>query len=218
MLIGFLLLILSYLLGSIPWGFLLGIMKGIDIRQHGSKNIGATNTGRVLGKKYAIIAYILDTIKGFIIVGLFNFNIISIEYCILSPMLYGVAAVLGHTFPIYLGFKGGKAVATGGGVFLAYSPILYLFGLILFFIVTYVFKYVSLGSLVSTSYALITSVWITIQLDGFSNINQKFNLFFPIGVFIVFTIILIRHTSNIKRLIHHEEAKVSWGNKKNVSD
>src|SRR5690606_30741212 len=105
------LLIFSYLLGSIPTGFLLGKMKGIDIREHGSKNIGATNTGRVLGMRYAVIAYIFDMLKGAVLVFLFRFEFIDPKYCLLHPLLYGLAACLGHTSSIYLKFKGGKAVA-----------------------------------------------------------------------------------------------------------
>lgn len=213
MIIKILLLVLAYLIGSIPWGFVFGKMKGIDIRQHGSKNIGATNTGRVLGRKYAILAYILDTFKGALFVGLFTFGILDMKYCLVSPMLYGLAAVLGHTFPIYLNFRGGKAVATGGGVLLAYSPILFLISLTIFFIVTFVFKYVSLGSLISAMFAFLSTVVITIYYNGFNDINQKYNIYFPIGVTIIFTIILIRHKSNIKRIIHHEEAKVKWRKK-----
>ncbi len=178
-----LLLLIAYLLGSIPWGFVFGKMKGIDIREHGSKNIGATNTGRILGKKYAIITYICDMVKGALITSLFTTGLVSIEYCLFSPMLYGLAAVIGHTFPIYLGFKGGKAVATGGGVLLAYSPLLFVLGIGVFFVTLYKSKYVSLGSLMGT-------------LTAFAGI------------------IFIRHTSNIKRLKHHEEAQVNWGKKK----
>ncbi|HHU55105.1 MAG TPA: glycerol-3-phosphate 1-O-acyltransferase PlsY [Acholeplasmataceae bacterium] len=203
-------LVLAYLIGSIPWGFLMGKMKGIDIRKHGSKNIGATNTGRLLGTKYAIYAYILDTIKGALFVGLFNFNILSNEYCLLSPMLYGLVAALGHTFPIYLGFKGGKAVATGGGIILGYSPLLFVILIAIFFLVTYISRYVSLGSLVTATCTVIISVVLTAINNGFSDLSQKYNIYFPIGVVIIFIIILIRHKSNIKRIIHREEAKVKW--------
>ena len=210
MIISIILLILGYLIGSIPWGFVFGKMKGIDIRQHGSKNIGATNTGRVLGRKYAIYAYILDTLKGSLFVGLFTFGILDMKYCLVSPMLYGLAAVLGHTFPIYLKFKGGKAVATGGGVLFAFSPLLFIVCLGIFFVITYVFKYVSLGSLIAALVAFLSTIGITLYHHGFSDLTQKYNLYFPLGTTIIFAIILIRHQSNIKRLIHKEEAKVKW--------
>ncbi|HEY8444901.1 MAG TPA: glycerol-3-phosphate 1-O-acyltransferase PlsY [Bacilli bacterium] len=203
-------LVIAYLIGSIPWGFLMGKMKGIDIRQHGSKNIGATNTGRILGRRYAIYAYILDTIKGALFVVLFNYNIINRDYCLLSPMLYGLVSALGHTFPIYLGFKGGKAVATGGGIILGYSPILFIILVAVFFIVTYITKYVSAGSLVAATCAIISSIIITAVNNGFTDLNVKYNIYFPIGVIIIGIIIFIRHKSNISRIIHRQEAKVKW--------
>jgi len=208
------LLIIAYLLGSIPWGYVFGKFKGIDIRQHGSKNIGATNTGRLLGRKYAIITYVLDALKGGLIVSLFIYGVIPMEYCLLSPMLYGLAAVLGHTFPIYLGFKGGKAVATSGGVILAYSPLIFITGLPLFFIVTAIFKYVSLGSIITATYVLISSFVLTFINNGFVDVNQTINLYFPIGTLIMFLIIIIRHKTNIVRIYKHEESKVKWSNKK----
>ena len=120
--VGVLFLILSYLVGSSPWGFIFGKLHGIDLRTVGSKNIGATNTGRILGKKYAIFVYILDMLKGFIFVFLYRYKIIPAEWCILNPMLYGLFAVLGHTFPIYIGFKGGKSVSCGSGAIAGYFP------------------------------------------------------------------------------------------------
>lgn len=207
------LLIVAYLLGSIPWGFVFGKLKGIDIREHGSKNIGATNTGRLLGRKYAIITYILDALKGGLIVALFTYDVLPSEYCLLTPMLYGLAAVLGHTFPIYLGFKGGKAVATSGGVVLAYSPLVFITGFPLFFIVTAIFKYVSLGSIITATYVLISSYIVTFVSNGFIETNQRLNFYFPVGVTIMFLIIIIRHKSNIVRIYKHEESKVKWTNK-----
>jgi glycerol-3-phosphate acyltransferase PlsY len=192
------LLLIAYLFGSIPWGFVLGKMKGIDIREYGSKNIGATNTGRVLGRRYAVLAYFLDAFKGFIFVGLFTSEILNMKYCLLTPMLYGLAAVLGHTFPIYLKFKGGKAVATGGGVLLAFSPLVFIVGVGVFFLVTYVFKYV----------CLISSIFLSIFYP------DKYNLYYPIGMSIIFTIILIRHKTNISRIIHKNESKVKWRKEK----
>lgn len=214
MIVGILLLIAAYLIGSIPWGFVFGKMKGIDIREHGSKNIGATNTGRVLGRRYAILAYILDSFKGALFVSLFTFGILDKEYCLVSPMLYGLAAVLGHTFPIYLKFKGGKAVATGGGVIFAYSPIIFIIGVAIFFIITTIFKYVSLGSLISALCVYLMTVGVTLYNHGFTDLTQKYNLYFPLGTTIIFAIIIIRHQSNIKRLIHKEELKVKWRKEK----
>lgn len=212
MIIKYGLLVIAYLLGSIPFGFVIGKIKGVDIREHGSKNIGTTNTGRVLGNKYAIITYVLDTLKGFIIVFLFRFNIIPSEYCFLSPMIYGLFALLGHTFSIYLKFKGGKAVATSGGVILGYCPWLLLIALIVFFIVTYISSYVSLGSLISASF--ITIIVVLMTFIGYDYILAKeIDIYFAVVSLIALGVIYFRHLSNIKRLYHHQEAKIKWGKK-----
>ena len=212
MMIKYGLLVVAYLLGAIPFGFVIGKIKGVDIREHGSKNIGTTNTGRVLGNKYAIITYVLDTFKGFIIVFLFRFNIIPSEYCFLSPMIYGLFAILGHTFSIYLKFKGGKAVATSGGVILGYCPWLLLIALIIFFLVTYLSSYVSLGSLISASF--VTIIVVIMTFIGYDYILAKdIDIYFAIVSLISLFVIYFRHLSNIKRLYHHQEAKIKWGRK-----
>ena len=208
------LLIVAYLLGSIPWGLLLGKMKGIDIREHGSKNIGATNTGRVLGRRYAIYAYLLDMLKGAFIVFLFRFKIIPERFCLISPLIYGLAAALGHTFSVYLKFHGGKAVATGGGVIFGYCPWLLPVGLIVFFLTTYLSKYVSAGSLVAATFALvITIVLAIIGYDPFIP-EFKYDFYFPLVTAVIYIVIIIRHQANIKRIIHKSEAKVNWYLKK----
>lgn len=208
-------LVLAYLIGSIPWGYVIGRLKGIDITKEGSKNIGATNTGRVLGKKYAILAYVLDMLKGFIFVFLFRFEIIPSVYLVIDPIIYGLLAVLGHTFSIYLKFKGGKAVATGGGVVFAYCPILVIVAFLTFGLVTYFSTHVSLGSLVTTVVLAICGfVLFFIKQDPlFPNLNEP-TILLPICLLIIATIIFVRHSSNIKALIKHEERSVSWGRKK----
>ena len=208
-------LILAYLIGSIPTGFLIGKAKGIDIRNHGSNNIGATNTARTLGKKYFILVIFLDGLKGFIFVFLFRFGILPHEWCLLSPILYGISATLGHVFPIYLKFKGGKAVSTGAGVALGYSPIICLIGIIAFVITHLISKFVSLGSLVGASSILIASIifsltngqFLTNLFDIPTSKIWPLNLWYVIGVFIIVLIIFIKHKSNIKRLAHNEENK-----------
>lgn len=205
--IGF--LIISYFIGAIPFGWLFGKAKGIDLREHGSKNIGTTNAGRVLGRKYAIYTYILDTFKGGILVFLFRFGIISAEYCFLSPLVYGLAAALGHTFPIYLHFRGGKAVATASGMILAFCPWLYALGLAIFLLTTKLSKYVSLGSLVGVTFILISSV-VLYFIGTDPLLGLPFDLSFPIIVFVIAVIIFIRHLANIRRIINNKENKVNW--------
>ena len=208
-------LIIAYLLGSIPTGYLIGKSKGIDIRTQGSNNIGATNTARVLGKKYFIIVTCLDAFKGFIFVFLFRFGFLPHEWCLLSPILYGIASTLGHVFPIFLKFKGGKAVATGAGVALGYSPNVCLIGIIVFIITHLLTKYVSLGSIFAALSILITSVIASIITKDINKnlfsipLEKKWplNLWFIIGVTIIVLIIIIKHKPNIKRLKNNEENK-----------
>lgn len=206
-------IVVAYLIGSIPTGYLFGKAKGVDIRTKGSNNIGATNTARVLGKKYFLLVTFLDAIKGFIFVFLFRFNILPHEWCLLSPILYGIFAVLGHVFPIFLKFKGGKAVATGTGVALGYSPIICLIGILAFIIIYFSTKIVSLGSIVGASSVLLSSVFLSIlKKDILLNLYETpttkiwpLNLWFVIGVAIIVFIIIIKHKTNINRLVHNEE-------------
>jgi glycerol-3-phosphate acyltransferase PlsY len=189
-------------------GLLLGKMKGIDIREHGSKNIGATNTGRVLGFRYAVITYAFDMFKGAILVFLFRFGIIPMEYCLCHPLLYGLAAALGHTAPIYIKFKGGKAVATSSGIIFGYCPWLLIVGMVIFFIILLITKYVSLSSIISTFLVLI--ITYILAIIGHDPIyDYQYTWHFSLFTTIIFIIVIIRHKSNIIRLINKSENKVS---------
>lgn len=208
-LIKFGLIIVAYAFGSIPWGYLIGKMRGIDIRDHGSKNIGATNIGRVLGFKYAFLAFFLDTLKGFLFVFLFRFQIIPTEYCFLSPMVYGLAAVLGHSFSLFLRFRGGKAVATTAGVILGFAPWLFFLGIALFFILAASTKLVSLSSLLATGFTLIVSlILVFLKTDPFFGLS--FDWYFPIFHLAIYAIIVFRHRENIKKLMLGTESKFSF--------
>ncbi|MBU0637364.1 MAG: glycerol-3-phosphate acyltransferase, partial [Planctomycetes bacterium] len=115
----------AFLLGSIPFGLLIGLARGVDIREHGSRNIGATNAGRVLGRKWGYLCLLLDILKGFVPTLAASFVLIAEpaeSVMLVQWMLVGLAAVLGHTFPIYLKFRGGKGVATTIGVALGIFP------------------------------------------------------------------------------------------------
>ncbi|MGD9604551.1 MAG: glycerol-3-phosphate 1-O-acyltransferase PlsY [Bacilli bacterium] len=203
------LLIIAYLLGSIPFGYLIGKLRGIDIREHGSKNIGATNIGRVLGFKFAFLAFFLDLLKGALIVFLFRFSIIPQNYCWLSPMTYGLAAVLGHSFSIFINFKGGKAVATTAGVLLGFSPWVFLVGFLVFVTLVIVTKLVSLSSLISSSLTLVVAfVLYFIGFDPLFRLSVDF--YFPLLHFVIFLIIVFRHRDNIVRLIKHQEQPFSF--------
>ncbi len=199
-------LLLAYLIGSIPFGFLIGLSKGVDIRTVGSHNIGASNTGRVLGRKYAYITFTLDLLKGALFVALFRYGIIPSKYMVLDPSLYGFIAMIGHSFPIYLKFKGGKAVATGAGFIFAYIPILIPIGLLCFIITLKISNTASISSLVSTTLLLIISIVFTIlKIDPITKL--PISIYYIIFTICAFSLIFIMHIPNIKRLINKTELK-----------
>lgn len=186
-------LLLSYALGSIPTGLWLGLWRrNIDIREHGSKNIGATNTMRVLGKKLGAIALAGDVAKGIVPVVLLA-RLGSWEHL---PLACGLAAILGHTFSLFLKFKGGKGVATSTGVFLALAPVPMLAGAVVFGIVVATTRMVSAGS-VSGAAAVCLAAFLT-------------PLSMPVRVVAVAVAILVivKHRSNIKRILRGEESKI----------
>ncbi len=187
------LIIIAYLLGGIPFGYLLGKLKGIDIRTKGSGNVGATNVARVLGKQYGAVVYILDFLKGFIPTFI-ALKIYGLESWITT--LVGLASILGHMFSPFLGFRGGKGVATSSGVLFAINP---YFGLLILAIWFAIYKwggYVSLGSIVAAFTAIyLSGIW-----------NFPFNIKFLITL--VAVLILVKHRSNILRLEEGRELKV----------
>ena len=139
-----LLMVISYILGSVPNALWIGkVFKGIDIREHGSRNTGSTNAARVLGAKLGILTLILDISKGAIPTLIATMLLDST----ISAILVGICAILGHVFSIFMNFKGGKAVATTLGVFLVLVPKAILFAAIVFFVVFAIFRYVSLSSI-----------------------------------------------------------------------
>jgi acyl phosphate:glycerol-3-phosphate acyltransferase len=194
-----LILILAYILGSIPSGLIVGkVFYGTDIRQHGSGNLGGTNTFRTLGIKAGITVTAADILKGTLATLLPIFFGISHE---LHPLLVGLFAVVGHMFPIFAGFKGGKAVATSGGVILAYNPFLFLLVIIVFFISLKLSKYVSLSSMMAGLFAIIyTFIDMIITHDW-----PLFVVVFALSSFVIF-----RHRANIKRIKNKTEPKVKW--------
>ena len=146
-------LILAYLLGSIPSGLWIGkIFFHINLREHGSGNTGTTNTFRILGKKAGVIVFTIDFLKGTLAVLLPTF--FGIQG--ISPMVFGLLAVLGHTFPIFAGFKGGKAVATSAGVLLGFSPILLLILAVYFVASLYLTSMISFSSVTVALLAILS--------------------------------------------------------------
>lgn len=195
-------LILSYLIGAFPSGLIIGkLFFKKDIRQYGSGNTGATNSFRVLGRPAGFIVTFLDIFKGFITVffplwfPVHADGVISTFFT--NGLIVGLFAILGHVYPIYLKFNGGKAVATSAGVVLGVNPILLLIMAIIFFSVLKIFKYVSLSSIIAAISCVIGSIiihdYILLAVSG-----------------IVSIILIIRHKSNIVRIFKGEEPKIKW--------
>ncbi len=204
-------MVLSYFLGSIPSGLIIGkVFKKVDIRQYGSKNTGATNAVRVLGFKYGIFAFIFDLLKGALVI-FFVFLIGNPELYLVSKYeiniasIYGAAAVLGHVFPIYINFKGGKAVATSAGMIFAIEPWVAVGVIILFLIIFLITRYVSLSSTIAASSVLLYFI-IRVFLE-----HELFNLATRIMDLVIIsllaTLIFVRHKANYKRLKMGTELK-----------
>lgn len=190
-------IIMSYLLGSIPSALIVGKLGyKIDIREHGSGNMGATNAFRVLGKKAGIIVTLADILKGTVATLLPFIGIIYFDLE-LSRLIIGVFAVLGHTYPIFAKFKGGKAVATSGGIVLGINPVLFIIMILTFIITLYISKYVSLSS-------MLTGVISTIIALFF----KDYLLFAMILLLTIF--VFYRHKENIKRIKNKTEPKITW--------
>src|SRR3989304_2000354 len=188
------LIIAAYLIGSIPTGIIVAKIIGApDPRTIGSGNIGATNVGRTAGKAAGIITLIGDILKGFLITSL-AFYILGNSPTAVS--ITGLAVFLGHIYPIFLLFKGGKGVATALGVFLAIGPLQAIIAVILFAVIVAIFRYVSLGS-------MIAAVSIPILFSLFESTIPYAPLAVIIAVLIVF-----KHSDNIKRLVNGTENKV----------
>ncbi|HCU9878095.1 TPA: glycerol-3-phosphate 1-O-acyltransferase PlsY [Staphylococcus aureus] len=195
-------LLLSYLIGAFPSGFVIGkLFFKKDIRQFGSGNTGATNSFRVLGRPAGFLVTFLDIFKGFITVFFPLWLPVHadgpISTFFTNGLIVGLFAILGHVYPVYLKFQGGKAVATSAGVVLGVNPTLLLILAIIFFIVLKIFKYVSLASIVAAICCVIGSLII-----------QDYILL--VVSFLVSIILIIRHRSNIARIFRGEEPKIKW--------
>ncbi|WP_337121783.1 glycerol-3-phosphate 1-O-acyltransferase PlsY [Staphylococcus aureus] len=195
-------LLLSYLIGAFPSGFVIGkLFFKKDIRQFGSGNTGATNSFRVLGRPAGFLVTFLDIFKGFITVFFPLWLPVHadgpISTFFTNGLIVGLFAILGHVYPVYLKFQGGKAVATSAGVVLGVNPILLLILAIIFFIVLKIFKYVSLASIVAAICCVIGSLIIQDHI-------------LLVVSFLVSIILIIRHRSNIARIFRGEEPKIKW--------
>jgi acyl phosphate:glycerol-3-phosphate acyltransferase len=187
-----LLLLSSYLIGSIPTALIVGkLVFGVDIRDHGSKNPGATNTLRVLGKGSAIIVVLVDIGKGAVAAYLPLYFNLDVE-----PLYFGLMAVIGHCYPIFAGFRGGKAIATTAGTLAVASFPMALIAFASFFLVIFLSKYVFLGSI---------SVGLSLLIYSYFSSEVDFEL-----IFLFFTLFLIYlHRSNIRNIILGIEPRIN---------
>ncbi|MCT0498179.1 glycerol-3-phosphate 1-O-acyltransferase PlsY [Lactococcus cremoris] len=204
MLIIILLLIASYLLGAIPFGLWIGkIFFKKNLHDYGSGNTGTTNTFRILGVKAGIAVFIFDLLKGTLATLLpliFHINGVS-------PLIFGLLSVIGHTLSIFDHFKGGKAVATSAGVVLGFSPFFLLYLLVIFILVLWLFSMISLSSVVAAIFALLG----ILIFPSFGFILTSYDLLFSIIIFALAIIIIFRHKTNLKRIKNHCESLVPFG-------
>lgn len=200
----FILLVVSYLLGAIPAGLWVGqLFFKKNLHDYGSGNTGTTNTFRILGVKAGIAVFTFDLLKGTLA------TLLPVLFHVhgLSPLIFGLMAVIGHTFSIFDHFKGGKAVATSGGVILGFTPLFLVYLLLVFFVVLWLFSMISLSSVIA---ALAALVGILI-FPSFGFILPSYDLLFSLIVIVLAIIIIYRHKSNLIRIKNHTESLVPFG-------
>ena len=199
--------VLAYLLGAIPNGFLIAKAKGIDIRTVGSGNIGATNVYRSVSKSLGILTFVLDALKGAIPALWFPWQA---AHCAQSPLppwlplLFGGLAIAGHTWPVYLKFKGGKGVATSAGALIGIAPAATGIGVLCWFIALGAFRYMSVASIIAALVVPAAGWW-------FYRIN---GLALPVALTALGALIIWRHKGNIQRLMSGTESRFEFKKKK----
>lgn len=210
--------LVAYLWGGVPFGLLIGLARGVDIRTRGSGNIGATNAGRVLGWKYGCLAFILDMAKGLVptllagllLHGLTESGRLAGATTFILWVVAAGACIAGHMFPVYLNFRGGKGVATSLGVLLGIYPYFTGPGLLAFALwalTTWISRYVSLGSIVAAAaFPIIFAAFSWSRRDVWGD----FTVLWPLHVFatIMAVVVIYRHRSNIQRLWTGTESKI----------
>ncbi len=204
--------IIGYLFGLLQTGYIYGKLKHIDIRQHGSGNAGTTNALRTLGWKAGAITFLGDCLKCVAAVAVVYWMYGSThENISLLAMYAGMGAVLGHNFPFYLKFKGGKGIAATAGLILATNPIMMIIAVIVFIVIVAITRYVSLGSLVLVSLFMVEVV-VYGQRGGFSLTQPELYEMYVIVAGLML-MAFYRHRANIKRLLNGTENKFGAGKK-----
>lgn len=205
-------LVLSYLVGSIPGSVWIGqLLYGTDIRRHGSGNAGATNAFRVLGWKAGVLATVVDLGKGLLAAGVIasirldalpsGISVWQVETVV--RLVAGIAAVVGHMFPVWAGFRGGKGVNTSAGVLFALTPITMWITLAVFIVVLFSSRYVSLASL-SAAIAFPSAIAIRLYVFGIETLDPSLLIF---GI-VLATAIIVAHRANIRRLMAGTESRI----------
>jgi len=211
-------IVIGYVFGLIQTGYFLGRANGIDIRDHGSGNSGATNTLRVLGTKAGLFVLLCDACKCILAVVCvhFLFGKAMPEYDYLYRMYAGLGVVIGHNFPFYLHFKGGKGIAATAGLIISMGPLYFVVHLTVFCLAFFTTHFVSLGSiLVYITFFILT---IICGQSGYFNsveviISQPVLTEMYIVIFVMTVMAILKHRKNITRLLNHEESKVYLSNK-----
>lgn len=202
-------IVAAYLIGSVPFGYLAGRMNGLDLREHGSCNIGATNAVRVLGKKWGIPVFICDFLKGYVPLLLMKLHLggDATQFSAADMGWFlGVlfALVLGHTFTCFLKFKGGKGVATTGGCLFAVSPMVGGVALATWVLMMVLTRYVSLSSMVAGVGMMVTALYVFYMVDGAMSAADSMVL----GLLgFIFILVVWKHRTNIVRLCNGTEPK-----------
>lgn len=199
--------LIGYTLGLIQTGYIYGMINHVDIRKHGSGNAGTTNALRTLGWKAGIITFLGDSLKCVLAVMIVRLVFAQQDNVLLLAGYAGLGTVLGHNFPFYLKFKGGKGIAATGGLILAINPIMFLSVALVFFLIVWFTEYVSLGSIVIMTMFVIEVV-VYGQLGGFNLEPSALYEFYGIAV-VLAVLAIYRHRANIKRLIAGKENKTS---------
>lgn len=185
----------AYLLGSIPFGLLIGFTRGVDVRRSGSGNIGATNILRTLGRGAALLTLVLDLLKGLVPV---LASRLLFETGISGAIIVGAAAVAGHAFPLYLRFRGGKGVSTTLGVIIGISPLAAFLSFLVWLAVYLARRIVSLASILAAA-----------SLPVFLLLLPRENVVLPVFGFLVCGLVLVSHRSNIRRLLEGKEPRTT---------
>ena len=196
--------VVSYLIGSVPFGYLFGrLIKGIDIRNYGSGNIGATNAFRVIGTRWGVIVLALDFAKGFLVVGViagFFFNLAPVVSVGIYKIIMAIAVIGGHNWTVFLGFKGGKGIATSLGTLLGIAPLACGLIVVVWFGTILIWKYVSAASLAAF---VSLPLFIAIFYQGKENFLALVIFSIIVAFFAVY-----KHKSNIKRLLQGKEKRI----------